>query len=283
MSTELFYLIPNFLEYAKDYRSLSDDVVNHYYYDLKSFREYISHRKKTTKTKIEDIAINDVLSYIQTKKMTKITKWKFIWQFPKINTICNIRNSIHAFFVRCRIMDIQCLNPEWIPKIKKEYSRLNYLEDNEFKILLDCPRAIHTNKLAILRNELMLEVPYFTGLRRSEILQLNKECKKRLLPTPKEIFVWLDNKNFWNVITPKSVWNILIKYNEFCQKNNLLDKEVSIHMLRHSFWTMMMKQWIDIRIAQIFMRHKHITETQRYTHVKDELLQEQYQKFIKNM
>lgn len=53
-----------------------------------------------------------------------------------------------------------------------------------------------------------------------------------------------------------------------------IDKKVSLHSLRHAFATHLLEQHEDIRVIQVLLGHKKITNTMRYSHVATNLLKE---------
>jgi site-specific recombinase XerD len=53
-----------------------------------------------------------------------------------------------------------------------------------------------------------------------------------------------------------------------------IDKKVSLHSLRHAFATHLLEQHEDIRVIQVLLGHKKITNTMRYSHVATHLLRE---------
>jgi integrase/recombinase XerD len=53
-----------------------------------------------------------------------------------------------------------------------------------------------------------------------------------------------------------------------------IEKQVSLHSLRHAFATHLLEQHEDIRVIQVLLGHKKITNTMRYSHVATNLLKE---------
>ncbi len=53
-----------------------------------------------------------------------------------------------------------------------------------------------------------------------------------------------------------------------------IDKKVTLHSLRHAFATHLLEQHEDIRVIQVLLGHKKITNTMRYSHVATNLLRE---------
>jgi site-specific recombinase XerD len=53
-----------------------------------------------------------------------------------------------------------------------------------------------------------------------------------------------------------------------------IDKRVTLHSLRHAFATHLLERHADIRVIQVLLGHKKITNTMRYSHVATNLLRE---------
>jgi site-specific recombinase XerD len=53
-----------------------------------------------------------------------------------------------------------------------------------------------------------------------------------------------------------------------------INKRVTLHSLRHAFATHLLEQHADIRVIQVLLGHKKITNTMRYSHVATNLLRE---------
>ena len=53
-----------------------------------------------------------------------------------------------------------------------------------------------------------------------------------------------------------------------------LDKNVTMHCLRHSYATHLLEQKVDLRVIQVLLGHSKIETTTRYTQVATNLLKE---------
>ena len=54
---------------------------------------------------------------------------------------------------------------------------------------------------------------------------------------------------------------------KYCKKINI-DKNITPHMFRHTFATMLLDDDVDIRSIQMLLGHSSIITTQIYTHVR---------------
>lgn len=161
------------------------------------------------------------------------------------------------------------------------------------------------------RDRTMLEVLYATGMRVSELLGLpvsgvnlqmkyiitfGKGSKERLIPIGGIAVEYLDK--YLNVVRPKllhtknpNVKNLFLSMsgNEMTRQRFWqiirgyghqagLNKELTPHMLRHSFATHLLDNGADLRSVQELLGHSDISTTQIYTHLTNKRLRDIYEK-----
>jgi len=160
-----------------------------------------------------------------------------------------------------------------------------------------------------IRDGVMLELLYATGMRVSEIVSLNlddvdtkegyvrcfgKGHKERVIPIYEQIARKLESyiretrlklvRNpaekalFVNPrgerLTRQGLWQNLKDYAREAE----LDKEITPHTLRHSFATHMLSGGADLRAVQELLGHANISTTQIYTHLTSEHVRRAYDK-----
>ena len=188
------------------------------------------------------------------------------------------------------------------PKISKKLP--NFLKDSETKNLFD---NINYDDDLEVRNILIIEMLYVTGLRVSELSKIkvselnngilkvvgkgNKErivyykaCDMKLLNyylnttrnnTLKGISSeYLFSNKFGKALTTRTIENIVKKYTE--QKN--IKSKVTPHTLRHTYATDLLNNGADIRSVGELLGHESLSTTQIYTHITSDRLKNVYNK-----
>lgn len=176
-----------------------------------------------------------------------------------------------------------------LPKVEKKMPEILLLE--EVELLLEQPKSKNVKGL---RDKAMLEMLYATGIRVSELISLKMEdinlsleyikCKKgektRIIPFGsaakkalesyvKEGRYILAEKNdsdifFLNCngkpMTRQGFWKIVKGY----AKKAGIEKEITPHMLRHSFAAHLLENGADLQSVQEMLGHSDISTTQMY-------------------
>lgn len=214
--------------------------------------------------------------------------------------------SLRAFLKFLRKRDIESLNPERIELAKVGQRDLDLISQDELNRLM----RITGDSLQALRDRAMLELLFSTGLRVSELCNLNRDLdlsrdefsvrgkgeKVRVVflsPAAKDaikayekkrgdvdeaLFIQL-GKNAKNQkdlrLTPRSVERIIKRY----AVKAGITRKVTPHVIRHSFATDLLENGADLRSVQALLGHQNIATTQVYTHLTDKHLREVHKKF----
>ena len=174
------------------------------------------------------------------------------------------------------------------------------LSESDVDSILDAPDCKTDSGI---RDKTILELLYATGLRISELINLDlnqinidngiikvmgKGGKERIVPIGETASSWLTtyinsarkelvshaNNSFLfltpkgNKITRQACWTMIKKYS----KKVLTNKDVSPHSLRHAFATHLLNNGADLRSVQMLLGHSSLSTTQIYTHVAKERL-----------
>ena len=284
--------ITSFLEFIEKDKKLSNNTLESYRRDIMQYKNYVEENKiNYAKVKNEDIKV--YLQYLG--DMNK-----------KSSTISRNLASIRLYYQYLLRNDKVKEDPtEGIhsPKIEKRIPSI--LTSQEVSLLLDQPKSID---LKGMRDKAMLEFAYATGMRVTEIISLNIEdvnleegyvncktgSKQRNIPlgklslkalkqyveesrpvlikseSEKALFVNINGKR----LTRQGFWKIVKYYKE--QAN--ITKEITPHVLRHSFATHLLQNGAELKAIQTMLGHSDISSTQVYMQFQDESLKNVYRK-----
>ena len=180
------------------------------------------------------------------------------------------------------------------------------LSEQQVESLLAAP---HVDKPIGLRDRAMLELMYATGLRVSELIDLElgslgmsngvvrvlgKGGKERLVPLGEEALGWLQkylaqarpelmkggqcDQVFVTArkarMTRQAFWHMVRRHARAAG----IDRAISPHMLRHSFATHLLNHGADLRVVQLLLGHSDLSTTQIYTHIAREGLKQLHAK-----
>ena len=278
--------INDYINYLKIERQLSNNTIDSYKRDLEDFYKFTN---KSYKFITKDDVIN-YLGYLNNKINPR-----------SINRhIVSIKNYFKFLEKNNSIKSNPCdeitglKTPKKLPKV---------LSEEDVNNLLD----IELNDAFSYRNKAMLELMYSSGLRVSELLNLEvnnidfnmnlvrvfgKGSKERIVPIDdiatkylsEYISIYrntlLKNKEsdilFLNSRGDKLTRQGFFKILKTIAKEKGIKKELSPHTLRHSFATHLLNHGADLRSIQTMLGHENIETTQIYTHVSDNYIKENY-------
>lgn len=266
-------------------------TVSSYIEDIYKYLEYMENNKIKTALNIEYQNITNYLKYLDNNNYETSSI---------IRKIVSIKLFHKYLSEEYKIKDIssKIINPRLRRKLP------NILTIEEVDNLLD----IKLNTPFDYRNKAMLELMYSSGLRVSELVDLKlnnidldngyvrclgKGKKERIIPIGEIAIEYLKKyineyrnsmkKGYYteNVFLNNHGKNItrqgffLIIKNIAKEKN--IDKNITPHMLRHSFATHLLNNGANLRTIQEMLGHSSITTTQIYTNVSNDIIKENYE------
>ena len=284
--------IKNFLEFLKNEKQSSENTLQSYERDILQFDKYLNENKLNY-TKITSNDIKDYLSYLQKEG-------------KKTSSISRCLASIRAFYqYENRVKKVKTNPTENIKAPKVEKHAPSILSSQEVELLLEQPKNVD---LKGTRDKAMLEFAYATGMRVTEIISLNLSdvnienstvaCKtnnkQRVIPlgslslkalqeyieNARPILVKDENEEalFVNIngrrLTRQGFWKIVKYYKEQAH----ITKDITPHVLRHSFATHLLQNGADLKSIQTMLGHSDISSTQVYMQFQDDSIRNIYRK-----
>lgn len=293
MQKELMKNIQNFIEYLKKEKRYAENTTTSYHKDLEEYQNFINQKKIDYK-KITKEEIRNYLKYLDALHYSK-------------NTISRNLSTLRHFYAYLLVNKKITSNPfKSIRNPKKDKKLPNFLQPDEMQKIFD---TINIESPLGLRNRLIIELLYATGLRVSELTNMklkaidmkNKEIKV-LGKGNKERIVYFGEyaKKYLELYLEESR-PLLLNHqeNEYLLVNNnggkltsrgvemVIDKvvteaslkhHISPHALRHTFATDLLNNGADLKSVQELLGHASLSTTQIYTHVTSERLRSVYLK-----
>ena len=279
-------LVLNYFRYCENRKNLDSKTIKSYRIDLDQYEGFCRERHLN---RYEKSTIEQYIELLHGKVKPKSVKRKIA--------------SIKAFYHYLEFEDIIELNP--FHKIQLNYKEPFILPKtipiNNIKSLL---RYAYTQlksadtpyrKTTAIRNALIIELLFVSGMRISELCSLTLEqidfsdCIIKIYGKgSRERLIHICNENVQKLITEyrekylnnaraedylftnrqhnrlsdQSVRNMLSNY----AKGANVAQHITPHMFRHSFATLLLEEDVDIRYIQQMLGHSSITTTQIYTH-----------------
>lgn len=280
-----------FLNYIKEQKKYSEYTVIGYQKDLEQFLTFLKAQKILKFSKCNYDILRKYLLFLHN-------------QGYQNKTICRHISTLRSFFKYLKAKKIIADNPMLLisnPKVEKKLPKFLYYQDLEK--LLECP---DTKTSIGIRDRLLLELLYSTGVRVSELISIkitdikkNEQkiyitgkgqkmrivlygtiCKEKLeqyleirssfLQKGDSDYLLLNERG--KPLTPQGVRYIL----EQIIKKNALSFHVHPHMLRHTFATHLLNEGADLKTVQELLGHENLETTGIYTHVSNENLRKSY-------
>ena len=290
---EISDAVDRFHQYIMVEKGLSKQTWISYLEDLQAFFSYFQDKQTT-----DDLIESDLYEFLKYELSLGLS----------VSTALRRLSSTRSFYLFLKKEGLYSGNIPDIETPKKPKHLPNCLTEDEVDRLLSAPDIESPSGL---RDKAMLETMYSSGLRVSELLNLEKGqvnltqgvitvfgkgAKERKVPIAdyaidyiklyikkvrnlnpnkgsKYLFLSMKGEPLSRVYFFKQVK----KYSELAG----IETEVSPHTLRHSFATHLLNHGAQLRIVQGMLGHTNIATTQIYTHVSSEKLKEDYDKIMK--
>jgi len=290
------YALEDYIHFLKVERQLSQNTIASYKRDLV---DYISSLEKAEIGSLTVVDRTAILHHLQKMK----DEGKSARTLAR--HISSVR-SFHQFLLREKVTEQDPTVHLEMPKLEQKLPSV--LSVSEVDKLISMPEP---GELQGKRDIAILEMLYGTGMRVSELIGLDvddvhlsmgfvrvygkggkeriiplgggalracsaylKEARPKFISKSKELNAFFVNMR-GNRLTRQGCWKILKGY----AVKAGIHKELTPHILRHSFATHLIENGADIRAVQEMLGHADISTTQIYTHVSKARLKDVYVKF----
>jgi len=284
--------VDDFLSYIYLEKKYSSHTLRAYKKDLNDFYKFINKNSISSWNDIKKTHIHEYLYFLSVKKLTSKTVSR------KLASI----KSLFNFLVKKNILENNVSKSVPSPKLDKKLPV--FLNQDQISLLLKLTDSSNFNEL---RNNLILEIFYSTGVRISELVKikiedinladnlisiLGKGNKRRIViignyaKKKLEDYLNCDNiknseylfqkarKSKNNYLSERSVFNIVKRYTSKVTQN----EQISPHALRHTFATHLLNNGADLMSVKELLGHKDLSSTQIYTHVNISELRKSFKK-----
>ena len=287
-------LIQAYENYLTKVKQASGNTVSSYMRDIRQYSQWLQDSQGQTILSAEQLNISDYLAYLQDQGRSAATVSR---------TLASLKN-FYAYLVTSGFLEESPVSAQiQIQRGEKKLPQI--LTGKEVELLLAQPACVDAKGY---RDKAMLEIMYATGIRVTELIDLNEEdvnfdlgiikCrsakKTRSIPlypaALRALSVYLkevrpvmvsdprEKALFVNVsggrMSRQGFWKIL-KYYQTKAGN---EKEITPHTLRHSFAVHLLENGADLGSLQELMGHSDISSTQLYTHMVNQKLKSVYEK-----
>ena len=287
-------LISAYENYLVKVRQASSNTVFSYLRDIRQYAEWLRINGKVDVAEASQVNISDYLAHLQDQGRSGATTSR---------CLASLKN-FYSYVVSTGFMEVSPVSTE-IRVERGEKKLPQILTGREVELLLSQPRCTDAKGY---RDKAMLEVMYATGIRVTELIDLDIDdvnldlgiikCsgnkKSRVIPlypaALRALSVYIrdirtamladpgEHALFVNVngarMSRQGFWKILKHYQSTAQ----ISKEITPHTLRHSFAVHLLENGADLGSVQELMGHSDISSTQMYAHMINQKLKAVYEK-----
>ena len=287
-------LINAYENYLTKVKQASANTIASYMRDVRQFSGWLRSTEDANVMDATQVNISDYLAHLQSEGRSGATVSR---------SLASLKN-FYAYVVSFGFLE-QSPVPADIQVKRGEKKLPQILTGKEVEVLLAQPACVDAKGF---RDKAMLEVMYATGIRVTELIELDMDhvnlelglikcsngAKSRMIPlypaALKALRVYCQDVRqamladpaepalFVNVngsrMSRQGFWKILKHY----QATAHIDKEITPHTLRHSFAVHLLENGADLGSVQELMGHSDISSTQMYAHMINNKLKSVYEK-----
>lgn len=298
----LMFFVDKYLYYEEVILGKSSNTIRSYRRDILQFMEYIDEYEEIrTFEDVEMLTIRSFIAYLNSDERLKKKKNAKVVSKRSINRKISALRTFFKYLQEKKVIQTNKVMYVNMPKFEKELPNVLSKDD-----LNKMRSVINTEKITGIRDRLIIELLYSSGIRASELINLNeyvidfneremrivgKGDKERITFFSRNAKKWLEKyieekkkeyKNYSKEIlitnskgkklTTRSLRRLISNH----ATEAGLQKEVTPHVFRHSFATELLNNGVDIRYLQELLGHSSISTTQVYTHVSKSFLRSIY-------
>lgn len=307
----LVMYVDKFLYYEEVILGKSFNTIRGYRRDLLQFMEYLEEYEEIHNfEEIEMMTFRSFIAYLNSpKRLEKDENVKSPNKKAKLKPVSkrSINRKISAlrtffkYLQEIKVIETNKASYINVPKFEKELPNVINRDD-----LNNLRHVINTEKITGIRDRLIIELLYSSGLRSIELINLSefmidieereirvvgKGDKERITFFSENAKKWLikyieeKKKQYANYTREVLIVNSKGKKLTTRSLRRLIsahaheagiEKEITPHVFRHSFATELLNNGVDIRYLQELLGHSSIAATQVYTHVSKSLLRDIY-------
>ena len=298
----LMFFVDKYLYYEEVILGKSSNTIRSYRRDVLQFMEYIDEYEEIrTFEDVEMLTIRSFIAYLNSDERLKKKKNAKVVSKRSINRKISALRTFFKYLQEKKVIQTNKVMYVNMPKFEKELPNVLSKDD-----LNKMRSVINTEKITGIRDRLIIELLYSSGIRASELINLNeyvidfneremrivgKGDKERITFFSRNAKKWLEKyieekkkeyKNYSKdiLITNSKGKKLTTRSLRRLISNHAteagLQKEVTPHVFRHSFATELLNNGVDIRYLQELLVHSSISTTQVYTHVSKSFLRSIY-------
>ena len=287
-------LVRAYENYLTKVKHASSNTVSSYMRDIRQFSKWLLDNEETDVIDATQLNISDYLSYLESEGRSGATLSR---------SLASLKN-FYSYVVSTGFLERTPVIEIHVDRGEKKVPQI--LTGKEIELLLSQPVCVDAKGF---RDKAMLEVMYATGIRVTELINLDVDdvnldlgiikCsgsrKSRAIPlypaALRALSQYLENIRGGMIADPEEralfvnvsgirmsrhgFWKILKHY----QNTAHIEKEITPHTLRHSFAVHLLENGADVGSVQELMGHSDISSTQVYTHMINQKLRSVYAKY----